>query len=169
MNELDDAWMEMLAQAAVNARSSGRGDVADYLTLKQTNDGLRQTAVDWLFGVFIEVASEAQRRNPLVTIEREEPHEFNFNKATMAGSLLRVRFGIRSITVEAGWTRLPSHGFMRGGALAAARIKHFGMPKADAELVLVREDDVPAWMDVTGGKFDSERLLQHFATLLESR
>jgi hypothetical protein len=57
---------------------------------------------------------------------------------------------------------------MRGGALAAARIKHFGMPKADDELVLIRNDETPAWTSANGGRFDSQSLLEHFRVLLES-
>ena len=168
MNELDEAWSEMLAGAIENAKASGRGDVADFLALKQSNDALRQTAVDWLFNSFVEIAAEANRRNAMVVIEREEPHEFPFNNAQMAGSLVRIRFGVRSIIVEAGWTRLPSHGFMRGGALAAARIKHFGMPEVDAELMLIRKEETPAWMSADGSRFDSQSLLEHFRVLLES-
>jgi len=167
MNELDEAWSEMLAGAIRNAKASGRGDVADFLALKQSNDALRQTAVDWLFNSFIDIASEANRRNSLVVIEREEPHEFPFNNAIMAGSLVRIRFGVRSMIVEAGWTRLPSHGFMRGGALAAARIKHFGVPAADDELMLVRNEEIPAWNSANGGRFDAEKLFEHFRLLLE--
>ena len=70
MNELDEAWSQMLAGAIENARASGRGDIADFLALKQSNDALRQTAVDWLFNSFIEIAAEANRRNSLVVIER---------------------------------------------------------------------------------------------------
>ena len=167
MNELDEAWAQMLAGAIENAKASGRGDVADFLALKQSNDALRQTAVDWLFNSFIEIASEANRRNALVVIEREEPHEFPFNNAQMAGSLVRIRFGVRSMIVEAGWTRLPSHGFMRGGALAAARIKHFGMPEADDELVLVRSEEIPAWNSADGSRFGSQKLFEHIRLLLE--
>ena len=167
MNELDEAWSQMLAGAIENAKASGRGDVADFLALKQSNDAIRQAAIDWLFDLLIEIASEASRRNPSVLIEREEPHEFPFNNASMAGSLVRVRFGVRSMIVEAGWTRLPSHGFMRGGALAAARIRHFGMPEADDELVLVRSDETPAWTSANGDRFDSQRLLEHFRVLLQ--
>ena len=61
MNELDEAWSEMLAGAIENARASGRGDVADFLALKRSNNALRQTAVDWLFNSFVEIASEANR------------------------------------------------------------------------------------------------------------
>ena len=167
MNELDEAWSQMLAAATANARSSGRGDVAEYLALKQSNDLVRQTGVDWLFNAFIEIASEANRQNPHIIIEREEPHEFELNRARMAGSLLRVRSGVRSLTVEAGWTRTPAHGFMRGGALAAARIRHFGRPKADIDLMLVKNEEVPGWQCATGENFDSKSLREHFEILLE--
>ncbi|HUR96590.1 MAG TPA: hypothetical protein VMZ26_00855 [Pyrinomonadaceae bacterium] len=168
MNELDEAWSRMLAEALANAKSSGRGDVADYLALKQSNDLIRQTGVDWLFDAFIEIASEANRQNPHLTIEREEPHEFEFKQARMAGSLIRVRSGVRSMMVEAGWTRTPAHGFMRGGALAAARIRHFGKPAADIELMLMKSDEVPGWRSVIGDSFDSTSLREHFEILLES-
>ncbi len=168
MNELDEAWAEMLAGAIANAKSSGQENVAEYLALKQSNDLIRQTGVDWLFDAFIQIASEANRQNPQLAIEREEPHEFELNRARMAGSLVRVRFGVRSVTVEAGWTRLPAHGFMRGGALAAAKIRHFGKPKADVELILVKIGEVPGWQLVTGNNFDSKSLREHFEILLDT-
>lgn len=166
MNELDEIWSQMLAEAAQNARGSGRDDVAQYLDLKQSNDAIRQASVNWLFGSFIEAASEANRRNPAITIEREEPHEFPFRNAKMAGSLVRIRLGVRCLTVEAGWTRTPSHGFMRGGALAAARISHFGMPKANSDLVLIRSGEAPLWTTVEGENFDLHSLIEHFRTFL---
>ena len=168
MNELDEAWSQMLAAATANAKASGRNDVADYLTLKHSNDMIRQASVDWLFGSFIEIASEANRQNSFVTIEREDPHEFRFGNATMAGSLLRVRLGVRNLTVEAGWTRIPSHGVMRGGALASGRISHFGVPKADVELTLEREGEIPVWKTTGGANFVFESVTQHLAILLES-
>lgn len=168
MNELDEAWSEMLAGAIANAEASGREDVAEFLALKQSNDAIRQTSVEWLFNSFIEIASEAGRDNSYITIEREEPHEFEFNNARMAGGLIRIRFGVRSMTVEAGWTRTPSHGFMRGGALASARITHFGRPKSDVELMLVRQGEVPAWSSRNNVVFDSQNLREHFEILLEN-
>lgn len=166
MNELDEVWSEKLAGAIRNAQASGRGDVADYLALRQSNDLIRQTCVDWLFDSLIEIASEASRVNPSILIEREEPHEFPFQNARMAGALIRVSLGVRRITVESGWTRLPSHGFMRNAALAAARITHFGMPKAGAELVLLRINEAPLWKTVEGEDFDLERLKEQFQTFL---
>jgi hypothetical protein len=168
MNELDEAWSEVLAGAIANAKSSGREDVADFLALKQSNDAIRKTAVEWLFNSIIEIASEASRDNPHILIERESPHEFEVNRAPRAGALIRVRFGIRYLTVEAGWTRTPSHGFMRGGALAAARITHFGRPKDGVELMLLHKEDAPAWHSLGGHSFDSHSLREHLGILLEN-
>jgi hypothetical protein len=166
MNELDEAWAEMIAAAIQNAEASGRGDVADFLALKQSNDLIRQTSIDWLFNSFIEIASEENRRRTSLTIEREEPHEFSFQNAKMTGSLIRIALGVRRMTVEAGWTRLPSHGFMRNQALAAARISHFGMPRAGDDLILIRDGEIPAWRSVEGEQFDSEGVHKHFLTFL---
>jgi hypothetical protein len=74
------------------------------------------------------------------------------------------------LTVEAGWTRAPGDGFMRGGALAAARISHFGMAKQNSELILLRQDNAPHWFAVErDGKrslFDSRNLQKHFQIFL---
>jgi hypothetical protein len=168
MNELDEAWSQMLTAAIADAKSSGRGDVADYIALKQSNDLLRKTGVEWLFNAFIEIASEFNRQHPHIIIEREEPHQFEFDRGTMAGSLIRVRSGVRSLTVEAGWTRTPSHGFMRGGALAAARIRHFGKPKSEMKLTLLKKDEVPGWNSTAGEGFNSRGVKEHIEILLES-
>ena len=135
----------MLADAAENARLSGRTDVADYLSLKATNDAVRRAGVQWLFDTVMELSGEANRRGAAIAIEREDPHNFKFRNGNMAGSLLRLRYGVRCLTVEAGWTRTPNDGFMRGGALAAAKITHFGIPKANTELVLHRPGESPVW------------------------
>ena len=166
MNEPDHGWDDLIATKIEQARNAGRHDIADYLTLKQSNDAIRQAAVNWLFDSFIEFAMEAGRRNPAIIVEREEPHEFDFRGGRMVGSLVRVRFGVRNLTVEAGWTRAPSHGFMRGGALAAARLTHFGLPSAGAELQLVRGDETPVWRAVEGEVFDIERVVEHLQILV---
>lgn len=162
VNELDESWTRMLDAAIEKARGTGRHGVADYLSLKQSNDIIRQASIEWLFDSFVKIAAESNRQNTAMTIEREEPHEFSFRNAKMAGSLLRIRLGVRCLSVEAGWPRTPSHGFMRGGALAAARIIHFGMPRAGADLVLARNTDIPEWNLDDGRSFDSQSLAQHF-------
>ena len=116
MNELDEIWAQKLAEAAENARVSGRHDVADYLALKAANDTIRRTAVGWLFDTAVQIAAEANRNLSGIAIEREDPYNFSLRGANIVGSMLRVRQGVRCMTIEAGWTRTPADGFMCGGA-----------------------------------------------------
>ena len=46
MSELDEAWAAALSEAERKARLAGRGDVAEYLALKNSNDLLRKAGVD---------------------------------------------------------------------------------------------------------------------------
>ena len=171
MNELDEIWSKMLSQALANAKASGRHDVADYLTLKATNDAIRRASTAWLFDTAVELASEANRNNASISIEREDQHNFAFRGSNMVGSLLRVRRGVRCLTIEAGWTRTPTDGFMRGGALAFARITHLGMAKQNAELVLQNSNGHPIWYILRDDKavdpFKSVALLSHFRVFLD--
>src|SRR5436305_2498739 len=108
MNELDEIWSQMLADAEARARASGRHDVADYLALKASNDQIRERSIRWLFDSIIEFAAHANRREQAIAIEREDPHNFSFRGANLVGSLLRIRQGVRCLTLEAGWTRTPA-------------------------------------------------------------
>jgi hypothetical protein len=170
MNELDDIWSQMLAEATQNAKASGRHDVADYLSLKASNDLIRQRGVQWLFDSLIEIAGEANRRNASISLEREDPHNFKYYGANLVGSLLRLRLGVRSLTLEAGWTRTPADGFIKGGAMAIARISHFGMKRSGAELSLRFQKDMPCWVAGEIGEnpkeFHSLDLLRHFAVFI---
>lgn len=170
MNELDEVWENMLAEAAAKARASGRSDVADYLALKASNDAVRKASVQWLFDALTEIAGEINRRRAGIVIENSQPHRFSLGSASLVGSVVRFRQGVRCLTAEAGWTRAPGDGFMRNGALAAARISHFGMSKRNEELVLLRNDDAPSWfaVDDDGRRslFDSRNLLKHFQIFL---
>ncbi len=156
----------MINEALEKARAEGRGDVAEYLTLKATNDKIRAASVEWLFDSMLEIAAFANRNNAGVTIENENSHQFAFKNANLVGSLLRFRQGVRCLTAEAGWTRAPNDGFMRGGALAIARISHFGISRHNTELLLIKLNDLPNWfsVDENGKKdlFDSRHLNQHF-------
>jgi hypothetical protein len=156
----------MIENALAKAEAEGRRDVVDYLSLKATNDAIRQTSVQWLFGSMLEIAGNDAR----VAIENENPHRFPFAGATLVGTLLRLRLGIRCLTIEAGWTRTPNDGFMRGGALAAARLTHFGLKKHNAELLLIQLNGAPSWVSAgEDGKrvlFDSKNLNEHFQIFL---
>lgn len=162
MDELDEFWSQKLEEAIADANKNGRSDVAAYLSLKAANDAVRQASVQWLFGALIEIAAD----NPYLKIENESVHRFDFARANMVGSLLRVRQGVRCLTLEAGWTRTPADGFMRNNALAAARISHFGMAKQNADLILLRVDETPQWFSIdennTRSVFTSNHLQTHF-------
>ncbi len=170
VSELDEMWSQMLNEALLAARSSGRADVADYLDLKARNDVVRNASVRWLFEAVIDLAGEAQRETLGIAIDREDPHNFSHRGANIAGSLLKIRHGVRCLTVEAGWTRTPADGFMRGGALAIAKITHFGMAKMNADLILKPADKTPGWtavyQDGATTSVDEVFLRQHFAVFL---
>jgi len=169
MNELDDLWSEKLSDAIEHARVTGREDIADYLTLKVANDAIRQSETEKLFQQFIDVALSSENVQKNIQVERESPHSFVHRNANMTGMLLRFVCGVRCLTVEAGWTRTPSDGFMRLGALVFARITHFGMPEKNVELALKPSDESNLWFAVRGSatsdafvRSDVERHLQIF-------
>ena len=171
MHELDEVWENMMNEAIARAKSSGKSDVADYLLLKASNDAVRSASIKWLLDAAREIAAEINRRVGLaISIESEHPYRFAFGNATLVGSLLRFRQGVRCLTIESGWTRTPNDGFMRGGALAAARISHFGMKQQNSELILLRLDDAPHWFEIGKNEnrilFDSRNLQKHFQIFL---
>ncbi len=166
MTELDEIWSQMLASAAANAKEAGRSDVVDFLRLKASNDAIRTTGVRWLFDTVIEIAANANRGRTSLTIERDEPHNFTHGNSNLVGTRVMVRNGVRCLSVEAGWTRTPSDGIMRGGALAFARVSHFGMPKMTTELKLVSEEPAPRWRNAeTSDQVDSAELMRHIEIL----
>lgn len=172
MNELDEVWRQMISEAVLKAKATGRGDVAEYLALKANNDAIRAAGCRWLFDSLLELSAEANKKGVKIEIENEDPHRFAAAGATMVGSLLQFRRGVRSLTVEAGWTRTPADGFMRGNALARAGVTHFGIGKASAELLLARADNnLPQWFalqpDGARKVFSANDLREHFNLFLD--
>jgi hypothetical protein len=170
MNELDEVWAQKLNEAVLKAQASGSGDVAEYLALKAANDMIRSTSVKWLFDSATEIAAAANRMGLNITMENESPYGFTFQKANLVGTQINFRSGVRNLSIEAGWTRTPADGFMRGGALAGARISHFGIGKANDELLLIQNGGLPMWFSVDKegrrAAFDSNDLQRHFRIFL---
>jgi hypothetical protein len=147
VSELDEAWAQALAEAQQRAHAAGRAEVAEYLRLRASNDLLRKTGIEWLLTTFTTLAGKANRAGASIQISQQEAHRFQVGNATMVGRLLTLSLGVRALSIEAGWPRLPSDGFVRGGGLACARIKHLGRKSANAELLLTRsEKDSPRWV-----------------------
>ena len=166
MTELDLVWSQLLADAGTRAGDAGRKHVADYLRLRATNDAIRNAGVQWLYDTMIEIAAPAMAGHNPVSIEREDPHSFVRGSSTMVGSLLRIRQGVRCLTIEAGWVRTPGDGIMQKGALVYARITHFGMTKAGGEIRLVHAETLPQWLDETDAVIDISELRRHFEVFL---
>ena len=145
-SELDEAWALALAEAEKRARAAGRTDISTYLALRTSNDLLRKTGRDWLQTMFASVAGEANRAGAGIQISKEDGHRFKVGNATMVGSRLSLANGVRMLLVEVGWPRTPRDGFIRGGGLACANIKHLGIKSASEQLRLILDSSgVPRW------------------------
>lgn len=146
MSELDEAWIAALAEAEQKARLAGRRELAEYLSLKNSNDLLRKAGVDWLVNSFTIHAGEANRHGSSIQISKQLAHRFKVGNSTMVGTLLTFKSGVRTLFVEAGWPRTPRDGFVRGGGLACANIRHMGIKNANDELRLLKSNSgAPEW------------------------
>jgi hypothetical protein len=174
MNELEEMWTNALLEAELKAAKNKSGDIGDYVRLRETNDAAREIGIAWLFETFQTVAAEANRRGLNISLEKTAAHHFAVGAATMRGALVRLRLGVRSLTIEAGFPRTPRDGFVRGNGLACARVTHFGFPKANEDLLLVRADPkhAPAWFALGENNlrqpFQIANLKRHFATFLNT-
>lgn len=171
MSELEEAWALALAEAEQRAHGAGRADVAEYLRLKSSNDLLRTTGIEWLLHTLRVLAGKANRTGSAIQISEQDAHRFSVGDATMVGPRLTLTFGVRTLSVEAGWPRVPGDGFIRGGGLARARIKHLGRGSLNQELLLERTTQgPPSWgaIDKTGkqSKLVEAGLQKHITKLV---
>lgn len=172
MSELDEAWAAALSEAERKARLAGRKDVAEYLSLKNSNDLLRKAGVDWLLTQFTVLAGEANRAGASIQISKQNGHRFLTGTSTMVGHLLTLTNGVRTLYVEAGWPRTPRDGVVRGRGLAAANIRHLGIKPANEELLLGKSNTgAPAWKSLSKNhRFLLEAdIRRHLHILLDQR
>ena len=170
MSELDEAWAAALSEAEHRARRAGRGDVADYLALRNSNDLLRKAGVDWLVTSFLNHAGEANRHGASIEMAHTDDHRFRVGNSTMVGRLITFTNGVRKLFVEAGWPRVPRDGIVRGGGLAAAQIRHLGIRSAGEELLLSRsQTGSPQWTSITKERrlFHEADIPQHLTILID--
>ena len=147
MSELDEAWAFALAEAEARARMAGRKDLAEYLTLRNSNDLLRKTGIDWLFTTCETLAAEANRKGASIQIAKDEKHRFRVGNATMVGRMLTLSSGVRKFFVEAGWPRTPRDGVVRGVGLARGTLKHMGIRRpSEALLLVLSPEGTPRWI-----------------------
>lgn len=170
MSELDEAWAAALSEAEHRARLAGRKDVAEYLSLRNSNDLLRKAGVDWLIACFTTIAGEANRAGASIQISKKDGHRFPVGSSTMVGHLLTLTNGVRTLYVEAGWPRVPRDGFVRGGGLACSHIRHLGIRQAGEELLLARtKTGAPTWRSLLNKRFSLHEsdIRRHIAILLD--
>jgi hypothetical protein len=171
ISELDEAWAIAIAEAENRARASGRTDITTYLALRSSNDLLRKTGRDWLESMFSALAGEANRAGAGIQVSKEGSHRFKVGNATMVGSRLNLVRGVRTLSLEVGWPRTPRDGFIRGGGLACANIKHLGIKSAGEQLrLIVDAKSVPRWhVEKHGAKVNEvheANIRDHIAILL---
>lgn len=170
MSQLDEVWEQDLNSVIEHAKETNRLDIADYLSLRVSNDKVRTESIKWLFNTVHEIVFAFNDHGANIEIEEKEKHRFKFGYTNLSGSLIKLRKGIRCLTIEAGWTQNPSDGFMRGGSLACANITHFGFSKMNEELVLLRFEDKLQWFAVvderTRSHFDMRSFRKHFEVFL---
>jgi hypothetical protein len=171
LSELDEAWELALAEAKQRAHAAGRADIAQYLALRAQNDFVRRTAIDWLVETLTSFAADANRRGAAIQIELSDAHSFRVGPATMVGTRLTLRHGVRALSIESGWPRTPRDGIVRGNGLACANLKHLGRPRQDAELLLARSaSGAPQWLIIertdTRTALSEDHLRHHISLLL---
>jgi hypothetical protein len=174
VSELDEAWAVLLAEAQQKARLAGRKDIAEYLSLRNSNDLLREAGIEWLLTSFTTLAGEANRIGSSLQISNEEGYRFRTGSSTMVGKRLTLANGVRTLFIEAGWPRTPRDGVVRGGGLACGNVRHLGIRDASEEILLVKsQSGVPHWVIVKkhGPRtpFHESSVRRHIAVLLDKR
>ncbi len=170
MSELDEAWAAVLSEAEQKARLAGRQDLAEYLSLRNSNDLLRKAGIQWLMESFTTAAGEANRAGASIKIARSEGHRFRTGTSTMVGHLITLTFGVRTLCIEAGWPRVPRDGIVHGGGLASANIRHLGIRSASEELVLAKTTSgAPGWKSLTRNRptLHASDINHHISILLD--
>ena len=167
MSDLDTFWSQMIDNAIENANADGREHVADFLRLRAKNDAIRHAGANWLLEAFITTGMTPELISRGLTVERTDSHQFKHGNSSLVGSQLRFQLGVRCLSVEVGWTRTPSDGIMRGGALAFAHVSHFGMISENEHFALILEEPRPRWRhSQTGASLNEITLDRHLVTLV---
>jgi len=170
MDALKETWTKDLDHAIKRAKASGRFEIADYLTLKASNDRIRRESIKWLFDTVLEIVFAFNKHGAKIKIKQKEKHRFKYKNSNLTGSNLNLKQGVRCLEFEAGWTQRPGDGIIRGGALAAVKISHFGFSKKNEELVLLRYENKPQWFLIDNEThriaFNVRSLRRHFEVFL---
>jgi hypothetical protein len=166
-----DPFLNVDLEAVIEqAKEHGRFQIADYLSLRASNDSIRTESANWLFNTVREIVFAFNRHDARIKIEHIHKQRIKYGSFELSGEKLELRQGVRCLTFETGWTRSSFDGIMRGGALAFARISHFGFRKETEELELLKFEDRPQWFTIRNEKmrdsFNVSSLRRHFEVFL---
>ena len=110
---------------------------------------------------------ERSRSQPSIKVEREDTFSFARGTGTMDGDRLLITFGVRCLEVRTGWPQRPQSGIMRGNALAAADIVHFGLSRSNQYLSLIAAGPTPRWVSEGGEEFGLKSVAAHLSILTD--
>lgn len=133
----------------------------EYLALRAANDRMREQGLDWIWDTLSTVCAQMDGElggapeRPAVRLARQE-WQFDVGRSVMVGQRFGVRFRTATMIVEAGWPRLPQHGFVPDQGLARGRISLSSSPILDARLaddliLKARGDGSAAWHVIRNG------------------
>lgn len=159
-------------------KSDNKDFAAEYLTLKEANDQLRESGRQWLWNaldaVCAEISRELSAKNDQPLQVGRQQWQFKVENSTMVGERFGVRYREKTLVVEVGWPREPQHGFVPDRGLARARIGLSQNVMLEAqivsELIFKRQGDGdPAWRFIKNkqiGERVTEPRLRSYLNLL---
>lgn len=152
---------------------------AEYIALKAANDQLREQGKQWLWSTLDLICSEINRKltekaNQGALQVGCQEWQFTVGNSIMVGERFGARYLTSTLVVEAGWPRLPEHGYISDSGLAHARVglSRNIMLEAQtiAEFTLKRQaKGDPVWYVISNKKIDervSESKLRSYLNLL---
>jgi hypothetical protein len=161
---------------------------AEYLALKAANDQIRERGKQWLWDSLSRLCDETNQQlltqgtpqtglvgTASILSGVQSDWQFKVENGVMVGERFGARFRYRTLTVEAGWPRLPEHGFITDGGLARGRVglsqNTMFEPQLLAELILKKVgSSEPAWFvfnnKLLGEQITNSRLREYLNLIL---
>jgi len=167
MNSFEEKWLEMINSARLMAAEQGNETLRDFFELKASNEKIRMDASKALLEHFFRAIGIKVKEGFKLEVQTYGGYRFQMRHAQLTGFRVNVLFGLRRLSIEIGWTRLPKDGFMRQGALAYCRITHFGRPEYNSELLLLNPQNPKWFTEKSNSPFGITDVMSHLSRLIE--
>ena len=164
----EEFWHRLLDEEIARGTVTAEGVFEDYLAVRGANNEIRDSATEWLFRSFDELAERLRLQAFECSVERSDESQFNFLGATLTGPAIFFSHGVKRLSCEVGSIKAPGHGIIKGGGVAVARISHFGMPEKEQFLRLSVGEGSARWTVESERlrQFDAYDLMAHFRILI---